>query len=365
MGVPLSPTQEPRHAVTLDLSGFEVTSPPRDRAYPQVFKERIEIARAFIRSGEFTAAITRLDALEKQRHLQHSAEYRAVVGGLYGVAQIALGRADDGESACLHALADAKTSDQLESPLGVSLLNNLSVVSFQFHRRAQAAEAQLRQALDMIPNHSVDFFSQRPACLRNLGIVQESQGQSAAAARSLQTALNELGTKPREFLDVVDILAANRQRVNDMGAVESLRLEAFAKMRWSRNESPEYFVSAARELALLFLRNGDLSRLGPVVREQISAMTPLLGSPVKWRLIPPILFLALHHAAAGNWAETYGLLDWALELERRRPADFAGPAQLLRGVSAYFRREGLTQQAAVTREVYRILMSKSNRIGPA
>ncbi len=345
-------------AVALDLSGFSFSSVPGLGDVPRLAEDRVTQIRALLQAGECTAALSRASSLHKEADLWVRPEVRALLRGLEGSAKLAVGAADSSEADLLRALADAKAARRLASPLGVSLLNNLSVLSFQFHNRPPAAEEQLNQAIAFLPSRAVDRLNQRPICFRNLGIVQDSRGHQSEAARSLRQALDETNRGPMATLELIDILAKNRERANDPLAVEALRVAAFSMMERVREDFPEAFISAARDLSLLLLQNGELQRLGPIVEEQVNVMAPILGQANQWRLTPAALLLALHHADSVRWARAYAMIDWALELEKSSPPDVDGPIDFLRNVAKHFRREGLHRQAGVAREVYRVAIAK-------
>lgn len=356
---PLAPRSSA--TVALDLSGFSFSSVPELGDVPNFAEDSLTEVHGLLEAGECASAVSRLAALRAEPSLWVKPEIRALLLGLEGSAKLGVGAADAGENDLLHALADAKSARRLISPLGVSLLNNLSVLSFVFHNRAPAAENQLRQAISFIPDRMVDRFNQRPICFRNLGIVQDSRGHQTEAARSLRQALDETNRGPVATLELIDILAHNRERANDPLAVEALRVAAFSMMERVRDEFPEAFITAARDLSLLLLKKGELQRLGPIVSEQVNVMAPILGQPNQWRLTPAALLLALHHADGVRWAKAYAMIDWALDLEKSTPPDVDGPIEFLRNVVTHYRREGLHHQAGVAREVYRVALAKRSR----
>lgn len=347
--------------VALDLSGFSVASLPGLAETPHEIEDRFTQVRALLQAGECIAALSRVSALHHEPSLRSPGELRALQRGLEGSAKIALGAADSGEADLLQALADAKSTRRLVSPLGVSLLNNLSVLSFQFHHRATAAENQLQQAISFIPDRVVDRFNQRPICFRNLGIVQDSRGLPNEAAKSLRHALDENTRGPMATLELLDILATNRERSNDPLAVEALRVAAFSMMERERENFPEAFIAAAHELSLLLLRNGELQRLGQIVEGQVNVMGPTLSPASRWRLTPAALLLALHHADGARWAKAYSMIDWALDLEKVSPPDTDSPLDFLRNVATHYRKEGLHRQASIAKEVYRVALAKRSK----
>jgi len=354
-------SRQNKRPVVLDLAGFTIAPPAElPRRAGSLFEE-IATARTLLQRGEIDASIAGTIRLLDKAEITNQPALRAAVRGLEGSAKMARGDADGGEAALLRALADAQSSGSLESPLGVSLLNNLSALTFHCHNRPSPAEGLLQQALHIMGDPRADHLNQRPVCFRNLGVVLDAQGRHNAAARSFEVALKETKAGPLGFLEIIEVFAANREFANDERAVEELRATAFERMRRTRLESPEAFIIAARELAMVLLKKGDLLRLGSIAREQITAMDPVLGPSERWRLVPPVIFSALHHASEGDWSKAHVMIDWALQLERTAPTEFAGATELLRNITMHYRQNGLTVEANVAKDVYRSVVSKKRR----
>jgi len=343
-----------KHApVSFDLAGFSFPSEGEGPVVPLWVRRQLDNIHELLADGHYAKAFFFAERLQRSLAPNAPAEVQLPVRGLAATAKLARGDFDSSEAELLNALSVAKAGELLESALGTSLMNNLAVITFAFHSRPSAAESQFSQALTFIATPEKEEHGQRSLCLRNLGVVQDAQGNIDEAARNLNRALEASDGEPGRMLEIAELLANNRERANDIAAVEAICSGMYAVTDRHRHERPDLFIAAAQNLAVFFLKTADFARLGPVVKDQLMEMKNSTPHDERWRMAAPLLYLALHHGAAGQWGNAAMHISRAVTLDAETPLGQLKAVDSLKRLITFYGSIANTRAADIAREVFR------------